>query len=138
MDQMGNMTMRNPVGQIDVDITVDQAPDYVSLRAEQFERLTDLAKSGFPIPPMAIIEASDLRDKKKLIEAMQPQQQDPQQAQMGMRGAMAEIAVKEMQAEKNKASAMKDVASIPAIQAQAVGAQIEAQAKTFIARRAGL
>lgn len=118
--------MMNPVAEIDVDIIIDQAPEYATLRAEQFEKLAELAQSGFPIPPRVIIEASDLRDKRKILEMMEG---DPQaaamQQQLQQRGAEAEIATKETQAEKNKASAMKDLASIGQLQAQAAKTEME-------------
>lgn len=111
--------MMNPVAEIDVDIIVDQAPDYATLRAEQFDKIADMVGKGVPIPPMALIEASDLRDKKKIVEAMTG---DPSEAQMkqeaAKRAAMAEIGVKETQAERNHAAAMKDMASIGKVQAE--------------------
>lgn len=118
--------MQNPVAQIDVDIIVSMSPEFVSLRHEQFERLVALAESGYPIPPQVIIEASDLRDKRKIMEAMQP---DPQQAQiqqqMQMRGAMADIAgreadvgAKQAKAARDQAAAIRDMESINTEQAK--------------------
>jgi hypothetical protein len=123
----------NNVAEIDVDITIDQAPDFATLRAEQFEKLADLAKSGFPIPPDVIIEASDLRDKKKLLEKMRG---DPQKAQMQEQVQMQGIALemqdkqnaadlKDAQAERARAAAMKDMASIPKVQAEAQQVAVE-------------
>lgn len=118
MGPMGPQIM-NPVAEIDVDIIVDQAPDYATLRAEQFEKIADMVGKGVPIPPMALIEASDLRDKKKIIEAMTGDPQAAQaQQQVAQRGALAEIGVKETQAERNRAAAMKDMASIGKVQAE--------------------
>ena len=112
MTPMGPQIVNN-VGQIDVDIMIDQAPDYASLRAEQFQALADLARSGLPIPPQAIIEASDLQDKDKIIEAMSPppeaQQMAMQREQMAMQmeGAQvqATVAKDQSQAQKNVADA---------------------------------
>lgn len=122
--------MMNPVAEIDVDIIVDQAPDYATLRAEQFEKLADLVGKGVPIPPPVLIEASDLRDKRKLVEAMtgDPQMAQAQQ-QVAQRGALAEIGVKETQAERNRAAAMKDLASIPKVQAEARSVAVDAALK---------
>ena len=129
------MQLQNSVAEMDVDIIVDQAPDYATLRAEQFEKLADLVGKGIPIPPDALIKASDLHDKRELMQSMQG---DPQQAELGLRAAMADVAVKEAdvavkqtQAEKNQASAAKDMASIPKLQADAQKTQIEAQDATF-------
>jgi hypothetical protein len=118
------MQMMNAVAEIDVDIIVDQAPDYASLRAEQFDKLADLAAKGVPIPPDVLIDVADIRDKRKLMEKLQPppeaqaQQAQMAQAQMQMaeRGAMAEIDKTEAEAERARAAAAKDMASIGKMQ----------------------
>jgi len=106
--------MTNAIAEIDVDIIVEQAPDMGTLRAEQFQKLAELAQAGIPIPPQVIIEASDLRDKRKLLEAMAP---DPQQAAMdaelAARGAQAQVAGLEARAMRDAAAAQKDMAEIP-------------------------
>lgn len=73
--------IENQLAEIDVDIIIDDAPDFVTLRQEQFEQLTQMAQAGVPIPPEMMIEASSLRDKPRLIEMMQQQNQAAQQAQ---------------------------------------------------------
>lgn len=124
-DQFGQPQMMNRVAEIDVDIIIEQAPEYATLRAEQFDKLTELAGTGFPIPPQVIIEASDLRDKRKLLEAMQ-HQENPAQATVALKEAQATVALKEAQAKRAEAAAMKDVASIPKAQAEAAKTQAEA------------
>jgi hypothetical protein len=112
--------MMNAVAEIDVDIIVDQAPDYASLRAEQFDKLADLAAKGVQIPPGVLLEVADIRDKSKLMQKMEPppeaaamQAQMAQAAQeMAQRGAMAEIGKTEAEAERARAAAAKDLASI--------------------------
>ena len=125
----------NQVAMIDVDIIVDQAPDYASLRAEQFQMLGELAQSGVPIPPQAIIEASDLRDKDKILQAMQP---PPEAQQMQQRSAMLDMAGKEAKVERDKAAAAKDMATIPVERAQAIKTMADAQATTIQARRTAM
>lgn len=139
MDQMGQpmidpmtgqpaMQVQNPVAEMDVDIIIEQAPDYATLEAEQFEKLTELAASGMvQLPPMVLIEASSLHNKAKLIELLQQQSAPPPVDPMMQRMAMAEIAVKETQADKNAASAQKDLASIPGAQAQALASAQKTQ-----------
>lgn len=130
--------MMNAIAQIDVDIIVDQSPEYATLRSEQFERLAKLAESGIPIPPQMLIEASDLRDKRKLLEMMQP---DPQMAQMQQRGAMAEVEDKIADVEVKKATviqkqaqAAKDMAAVPGVAADAQAKQTEAIRAQYEAR----
>jgi hypothetical protein len=116
--------MVNAVAEIDVDIQIDQAPEYASLRSEQFQKLAELAQAGLPIPPRAILEASDLRDKAKLMEMidgppeaqqMQAQQQQ-EQAEVARRAAEAEIASKEARAIRDRAAAEKDLMDVVAAQ----------------------
>ena len=120
--------MMNQIAEIDVDIIVDQAPDYASLRAEQFEKLADLAARGVPIPPQVLLDVADIRDKAKVLEKLTPppevmqQQQQAQQAQqqIAMRDAMAEVNKTEAEAERARAAAAKDMASIGKMQADTV------------------
>lgn len=132
MGPMGPQMMNN-VGEMDVDIMVTQSPEYASLKAEQFEKLAELAGRGFPIPPEMLIMASDLPEKEKIMAAMRPdpeqaQQQAAQQQEMQARAFDAEMSVKETQAMKNQASAAKDMASIPTERARAVEAAVRAAA----------
>jgi hypothetical protein len=62
--------MQNAVAETMVDIVIDEAPDVVTLQSEQFAALAELAKAGIPIPPDALIEASSLRNKDKILERM--------------------------------------------------------------------
>ena len=101
--------IENQLAEIDVDIIIDDAPDFVTLRQEQFEQLTKMAQAGVPIPPEMMIEASSLRDKQRLIQMMRQQTQGAQQAQQAeeqrktidtqsqaqLRGAQAQKALSE-------------------------------------------
>jgi len=60
----------NNVAEMDVDIIIDESPDVVTVQQEQFQQLVDLAKGGVPIPPQAIIQASNLRNKQQVLDAM--------------------------------------------------------------------
>lgn len=60
----------NKVAEMDVDIVIDESPDVVTVQQEQFQQLVDLAKGGVPIPPQAIIQASNLRNKQQVLDAM--------------------------------------------------------------------
>lgn len=127
IDQWGQPVLQNAVAEIDVDIVIDAQPEYATLRAEQFETLAKLAQAGVPIPPKAIVEASDLRDKRKIIEAMDQAMQaqmppqppvDPMQQQIAVRGALVEQDAKSAQAERARAGAEKDAAQADAIRAK--------------------
>jgi hypothetical protein len=96
--------IENSVADLDVDIVIDESPDVVTLQAEEFEQLAQLAGTGaVPIPPDALIEASGLRaaTKKRVMDilkgtddpaaAMQAQfQQMMQQLEAALKGAQVQ------------------------------------------------
>lgn len=66
--------VKNNLAEMDIDIIVDSVPAAANLQAEQFAQLMGIApamaQAGKPIPIEAIIRASGLRDKDKIIEAI--------------------------------------------------------------------
>jgi hypothetical protein len=109
--------VENNVAELDVDIILSEVPDTVAIQAEQFELLAKMAQSGVPIPPDALVEASGIRNKDKILEKMgaaqgqmPPQvQQQIQAAQEQMQAAGQEIAKREEQA-KAQEQQMKEAA----------------------------
>jgi hypothetical protein len=83
-----NMVTRieNPVSELDVDIIVEDGPDTVTVQAEQFAQLVELKKADpMAIPTEMVIEASNLRNKDRILEHLKgggipPQVQLRQQA----------------------------------------------------------
>lgn len=111
--------VRNNVAEMDIDIVLDSVPATASLQIEQFQALAELAKAGVPIPPEALIEASQLRNKEKILGLMKPQGEGiPPQVKQVLEQAQAEI--QRLQAE------------LQAAQSGLQKAQIDAQAKTQI------
>lgn len=84
-----NQRVVNPMtGQVEIlndvsigryDIKIEEAPDTLNLRSENFEQLMRMAEAGIPVPPDMIIESSQLPSKNKLLQGMQQQQQMAQQ-----------------------------------------------------------
>jgi hypothetical protein len=122
--------MENVLAELDVDIIVDESPDYGLLRHEQFEQLTQMAQAGIPIPPEMLIEYSNLRDKKRILEAMQQMQQGAMQAQAQQAEQAAQIEQAKVQAQviTAQARAQKDVAQAAKTQAETPKAQAESEA----------
>jgi hypothetical protein len=119
---------KNNTAQLDVDISLEDAPDVATLQAEQFEQLAQLAKAYGPqfMPIDLLIEASSLRNKDKLLERIQGGQQGPQGPQ-GPDPAMQQHAQGMMQAEQaaaganvqgEQARAAQEAAKIEKIQAE--------------------
>ncbi len=77
----GQPLPQNSMAELDVDIIIDDAPDSVTMQQEEFVALSEMVKSGIPIPPKAIIAASNLKDKDKILQEMSQQTINPQQVQ---------------------------------------------------------
>ena len=73
--QMPGMQMPEPIdmnmlADMDVDIVIEAAPDMITLQHEEFEKLTMAVQAGVMIPPDVILEASQIRNKKALVDRM--------------------------------------------------------------------
>ena len=106
LDQFGQPQLVNVLGQIDVDIHIDEGPDTETVMGDVFDTLMALSQNNVPVPPQAIIEASYLpaQEKKKLnamISQVDPIKQ--QAAQLQLQGAAA--TVQKTQAETQKIAA---------------------------------
>lgn len=122
LDQV--VDIKNNVAEMDVDITLLDAPDTVTLMAEQFEQLAQMAGNGVPIPPDVLIEASSLRNKKQLLDRMKGNTEDPAaQAQQQQAAQAAQLQQAELEAK------------IQLLQAQAAKAQADAQAAMMTAQQ---
>lgn len=82
-DDFGQLVkVENPIAEMNVDIIIDDAPDTMTLQDEQFQTLAELARSGIPIPPDVLIEAApNLRNRDKILDAMNGKSEDPQEMQ---------------------------------------------------------
>jgi len=79
-DEMGQPIMgpdgqpqrQNVLGELDIDLILEEGPDTVTIQSEQFEQLVELKKADpQAIPTKAIIEASSLRNKEAILEHLQ-------------------------------------------------------------------
>src|SRR5215207_2062283 len=91
-----------PIAQLDVDIIIDDAPDGVTPAIEQFNALVELKKfdTGNELTFRTILEAMpNLRNKYKLLDQMDQQQQAAQQAgpPPEVRAKMAELQLKQQE-----------------------------------------
>jgi hypothetical protein len=88
--QTGQPIPENKLGEVDIDLILEDGPDSVTIQSEQYEQLVELKKADpMAIPTEAIIEASSLRNKDAILEKMkaggvppemQQQMQEMQQA----------------------------------------------------------
>lgn len=110
----------NQVGQMWMDITVEDVPDTSNIQEEQFNALVQLAPA-VTFPPAVYLKASNLRNKKELLDELAGGETSPekQQAiQLEMAKAKAELDKIIAEIDKTKAEALKirveaDMAQIP-------------------------
>jgi hypothetical protein len=100
------VSTQNPLGELDVDLILEDGPDSVNLQSEQYQSLIELKKADpAAIPTRAIIEASSLRNKEQILEHLDsggiPPQVQQQIQQMQQALQQAELAVQEAEQKAN-------------------------------------
>lgn len=113
--------IENIPAEMNMDIIVEEVPDSANLQQEQFEIMASLAGSGVPIPPKALIQASALRDKTKIIEEIDKAEQDPAAqavAQTQIEKLAVEVEKLKAEVADTKASAVKKLAEADAVDKQ--------------------
>lgn len=121
--------IENALAEMDMDIIIEDTPDFVTLREEEFAQISDMASKGIPVPPEMLIEASSLRNKGKLLEALKEREQRAMKAQaaMGQQKAQIEGMKARGQMIRDQAAAAKDAASVEQIKSQAVENMADAE-----------
>jgi hypothetical protein len=110
--------VRNAVNELDVDIVIDEGMDTPTVQAEQFDALVKMLPALGPVgqsPQIVklLIEASQLRNKSKLLEMLEegpsPEQQQAEQEQqeIAKAGAVAQVKEIESKAVLNQAKAQQ-------------------------------
>lgn len=123
---------RNAVNELDVDIVIDEGIDTPTVQAEQFDALIKMLPGLGPMgqsPQMMemLIEASQLRNKSKLLDMLkqgpspEQQQEEQQMKQLQMAGATAEVEKTQSETMLNQAKAQQTdpVAQLEIAQAEA-------------------
>jgi hypothetical protein len=121
MNQWGQPTILNAVGDLSVEMTMDEGPDEASIMQDAWDVLRNQPPGT--VPPAVLIELSPMQDsvKKRVHQMMQPPppQPDPaaqakiQVAQIGAQTAQAkgqaEIAKSRMQAQADETAARAEL-----------------------------
>jgi hypothetical protein len=113
LDAYGRPQLVNALGQIDVDIHIDEGPDTETVMGDVFDTLMALSQNNVPVPPQAIIEASYLPGKeKKKLNAMisQPDPMKMQAAQLELQNKQAELQKTAAEVGKTQSQTMLNVA----------------------------
>ena len=98
----------NAVGQLDVNIILDEGPDEINMMGDAYDTLLALTSQGAQIPPIVLIELAPLHPsvKKKLL-AMMSDPIEQQGKQIALEGAKAEVGKLHSEIEKNQAQAQE-------------------------------
>ena len=104
-DPWGRPMLVNAIGQIDVDILIDEGPDTTNVMGDVFDTLQSLAQNNVPVPPAVIIEASALPQSKKQQLIQMLSQQDPQAAAAQEQAVQAALANKQADTLKKQSDA---------------------------------
>ena len=105
VDPWGRPMLVNAIGQIDVDILIDEGPDTTNVMGDVFDTLQSLAQNNVPVPPAVIIEASALPQSKKQQLIQMLSQQDPQAAAAQEQAVQAALANKQADTLKKQSDA---------------------------------
>lgn len=109
IDPMTGMPrMVNAVGQLDVNIILDEGPDEINMMGDAYDTLLALTQQGAQIPPIVLIELAPLHPsvKKKLL-AMMSDPIEQQGKQIALEGAKAEVGKLHSEIAKNQAQAQE-------------------------------
>jgi hypothetical protein len=121
---------QNSVDELDVDIVIDDAPDSVTVQQEEFTALSEMVKSGIPIPSTAIVEASSLKNKERILQEMRQGMAVPPELQERMQMMQEEAQKLAQENQQLKADQSTEHAKIQAgMQADAAKLQAQHQAK---------
>jgi hypothetical protein len=100
----------NDIAALDVDIIIDDAPDSVTMQQEEFVALSEMVKSGIPVPPTAIIEASNLKNKDRILQEMRQGQVNPEAVKKLQEEAQA-LAAENQQLKADQQTEMAKIAT---------------------------
>jgi len=122
------ISTENDIAELDVDIVLQEVPDVLTAQIEDFQVLGEMIKSGFPMPPKAVILASPLSNKEKILKMMDEQPQLPPELKQQM-----ETMQEQMQKLSQENTALKADTQLDQQKLQAK--QMEAQADLELRRQ---
>lgn len=115
---------KNNVANLDVDLVIDDVPASASLQGEQFDALAKIAPNAAAMPPQlfeALIEASSLRNKEKILQKLKGEEKQlPPEVQQQME--QMQQALQELQGQLQSVSEqLKDKTAEQEIKSREVG-----------------
>ena len=113
----GQVYGENMIGEVDVDIILEEGPDTITVQEELFQTLSQLGEAAMSPIGRVLVELSNVANKTRILELMdeagkpseQQQQMMQQEADQTMRGNEAKIATEESQGRRNASQGGKAV-----------------------------
>jgi len=126
--------MQNDIVHLDVDIIMSDVPDTVTQEVEDFQAMAEMVKSGFPLPPKAVIMSSPLSNKEQILKMMDeaPQVSPEHQKQMEQMQEQAQKLAEENQQLKADQSTEQAKLQLSAQEGQAKLSQRQAEIQAEI------
>ncbi len=122
----GEPVMVNALGSLDVDIIIDEGPDYINMQADAYDTLSVMASKGANVPPKVLLELAPLQGsvKKKLLDMLsEPDPMQQQARQVALAGEAAKVDETRSKTALNMAKAQE--AATPEVAAPAVPGKYE-------------
>ena len=105
--------VENVPAEMDMDVILEEIPDIANVQQEQFNELAKVISTGLqPGDPRLklLITASNLRNKKQLIDMIDGDNADPQQMQLIQQNAALDVAAKQAAIEETRSKTLKNLA----------------------------
>jgi hypothetical protein len=92
----------NDIASVDVDIIIEDVPDTITIQQEQFAELVELAKAGIQFPPKIYLAASQVHNKRDLIEMLDGQDNEQAKAQEAAQQVIQQSELADIEAKNAK------------------------------------
>lgn len=120
LDEYGLPVMVNALGQLDVNILLDEGPDAVTLMADTYDQIAQDPTIPFPVKlELMPIQGSVKRKIQGMMQPPPPNPADVAAKQIALEAAKADVDVRHSTATKNRAGAVKSVFDAAASAAKA-------------------
>lgn len=120
-EAVGRIVNDLSLGEYDVKLTV--TPNKDTINEVEFDQAIAMRELGIKIPDEFLIEASNLKGKRKLLKALQAANESPeaqQEAQLAQRAALAEISLTEAETERKQADTTLKAANARKVMSEAI------------------
>jgi hypothetical protein len=122
LDEYGLPVLVNSIGNLDVDVILDEGPDVVNMQADAYDQIAADPSVPFivKLELMPGLPMSKKQQIKAMLQPPQPNPADEEAKKIALAAAAADVEVRHSTAIKNRASAVQSVATAAANAAKAM------------------